>query len=306
MRIAVIGAGGVGGYFGGRLAAAGTDVTFVARGAHLAAMRSNGLRIISPLGDVTIENPKAVDDVAKLGDVDLILVAVKLWDTEAVAATLKPLAQRGAAVVSFQNGIDKDDVLRRHLPASSIIGGVSYISSFIAEAGVIQHNGTMQKLAFGEFDGTISPRVQALHDACVAARIEAVASDAIERLIWEKYVFLVGLSGATSAMRKTIGPIRENPRTRAFLLGLMKEVIAVARAKGIAVRDGFAEERLAFFDTLPSTMTSSMHNDLDRGNRLELNWLSGGVARLGAGLGVATPLNGAVADVLCLYANGRA
>jgi len=306
MRIAVIGAGGVGGYFGGRLAAAGADVTFVARGAHLAAMRSRGLRILSPLGDATIGNPKAVDDVARLGDIDLVMVAVKLWDTEAVAATLAPLAQRGATIVSFQNGIDKDDILRRHVPAAAIIGGVSYIAAVIAEPGVIQHTGTMQRLAFGEFDGTISPRVRALHDTCVTARIEAVASDAIERLIWEKYVFLVGLSGATSAMRKTIGPIRENPRTRAFLLGLMHEVVAVARAKGIAVRDGFAEERLAFFDTLPPTMTSSMHNDLDRGNRLELNWLSGGVANLGAELAVPTPLNSAVADVLCLYADGRA
>jgi 2-dehydropantoate 2-reductase len=304
MRIAVIGAGGVGGYFGGRLAAGGTDVTFVARGAHLAAMRSRGLRITSPLGDATIENPKAVDDIAKLDNVDLVMVAVKLWDTESVAATLKPLVARGASVVSFQNGIDKDEVLRRHVPAAAIIGGVSYISSFIAEAGVIQHNGTMQRLAFGEFDGTITPRVQALQDACAAARIDAVSSDAIERLIWEKYVFLVGLSGATSAMRKPIGPIRENPRTRAFLLGLMNEVAAVARARGIPLRHGFAEERLAFFDTLPPTMTSSMHNDLDRGNRLELNWLSGGAAKLGDELGVPTPMNRAVADVLALYADG--
>jgi 2-dehydropantoate 2-reductase len=222
-----------------------------------------------------------------------------------VAETLKPLAEQGAAVVSFQNGVHKDEILRQHIAAASIIGGVCYIAAVIAEPGVISHTGNMQRLVFGEYDGTRSTRVQELLDACRAAGIDAEISDAIERLIWEKYVFLVGLSGATSAIRQPIGPIRENPRTRAFLLDLMREVVAVGRAKGVSLREDYAEDRLTFCDTLPASMTSSMYHDLDRGNRMELPWLSGGVAELGTKLGIPTPLNRAVSDILSLYAPGR-
>jgi 2-dehydropantoate 2-reductase len=304
MRIAIVGAGGVGGYFGGRLAAAGSDVTFVARGAHLEAIRRKGLRIVSPLGDATIRDIKTVDDIAHVGDADLVIVAVKLWDTQSVAATLKPLTDRGAAVMSLQNGVGKDDVLRKHLPASAIIGGVSYIASVIAEPGVIEHTGKLQKLAFGEYDGSVSNRVREFLDACKAAQIDAIASDSIERLIWEKYVFLVGLSGTTSAIRKPIGAIRDNPITRAFLLEIMREVAAVARAKHVDLPEGFAEERVAYCDSLPATMMSSMANDLERGNRLELPWLSGGVVEMGEKLGVSTPMNRAVTAALTLYASG--
>jgi 2-dehydropantoate 2-reductase len=305
MRIAVIGAGGVGGYFGGRLAANGTDVVFVARGAHLQAIQRNGLRIESPLGNALIEPAHVVDDIARIDAVDLAIVAVKLWDTESVAAAIRPLAETGAAVVSFQNGVSKDEVLRKYLPASSIIGGVAYIAAVIAEPGVVRHTGQMQRLAFGEYDGSHSARVQALQEACAAANIDAVASDAIERLIWEKYVFLVAMSAVTSTMRQPLGPIRENPHTRAFLGDLMREVAAVGRAHGIALRDGFVEERLAFCDTLPASMTSSMSHDLSRGGRLELPWLSGGIVELGERVGVAAPLNRAVRDILMLYAEGR-
>jgi 2-dehydropantoate 2-reductase len=305
MHIAVIGAGGVGGYFGGRLAASGTDVTFVARGSHLQAIQSNGLRIESPLGNARIKPTHVVDDIAGIDAADLAIVAVKLWDTETIAASLRPLAERGTAVISFQNGVSKDEVLRKHLPTSSIIGGVAYIAAVIAEPGVILHTGQMQRLAFGEYDGSHSARVQAFQQACAAANIDAVASDAIERLIWEKYVFLVAMSAATSTMRQPLGPIRENPHTRAFLGDLMREVVAVGRAHGIPLRDGFVEERLAFCDTLPASMTSSMSHDLLRGSRLELPWLSGGVVELGERVGVAAPLNRAVRDILMLYVQGR-
>jgi 2-dehydropantoate 2-reductase len=164
----------------------------------------------------------------------------------------------------------------------------------------------MQRLVFGEYDGTNSARVQALFEACQKAGIDAVVSDAIERSIWEKFVLLVGLSATTASTRKGIGPIRENPQTRAFLLGLMREVVVVGRAKGVPLREDFAEDRLAFADTLPPDMKASMCHDLERGNRLELPWLSGGVARLGDELGVPTPLNHAVADVLVLHEAGKA
>jgi 2-dehydropantoate 2-reductase len=304
MKIAVLGTGGVGGYFGARLAAAGYDVTFVARGKHLDAMRKNGLRISSALGDVVVENPKAVDDVNAVGQVDLVLFAVKLWDTETAAKSVKALVDQGAAVVSFQNGVHKDEILAKYVPKASIIGGVCYIAAVISEPGVIAHSGTMQKLVFGEYDGSRSARIEAFYEACLKAGITAEISDNIERVIWEKFVFLVGLSGTTASIRKPMGPIRENPRTRAFLLQVMQEVVAIGRAKGVALPADFAQDRLSFCDTIPATMTSSMHHDLERGNRMELPWLSGGVAEFGAQLGIPTPKNSAIVDVLELYATG--
>jgi len=305
MKIAVLGTGGVGGYFGGRLAASGSDVTFVARGAHLEAIRKNGLRVISPRGDLHLQNVNVVDDIAKVGAADLVIVAVKLWDTEKVAPTLKPLVDQGAAVVSFQNGVHKDEILREHLPAKSIIGGVGYIAAVISEPGVVTHNGQMQGLTFGEYDGTKSARVQALFEACQKGGIDAQVSDAIERVIWEKFVFLVGLSGTTATIRRPIGEIRENAQTRAFLLNVMREVVEIGRAKGVPLAADFAENRLAFCDTLPASMTASMHHDLERGNRLELPWLSGGVAGFGKSLGIATPFNQAISDILAIYAPGK-
>ncbi|NPT47968.1 2-dehydropantoate 2-reductase [Paraburkholderia sp. 1N] len=304
MKIAVLGAGGVGGYFGARLAAAGFDVTFVARGKHLEAMRTNGLRVISPLGDVTVEDPKAVDDISKVGTVDLVLVAVKLWDTDTAAQSLKPLADQGAAVLSFQNGVHKDEILTRYLPEKSILGGVCYIAAVISEPGVIAHSGTMQKLTFGEYDGTQSKRVQTFYEACQKAGITSEISENIRRLIWEKFVFLVGLSGTTASIRRPIGPIRDNPRTRALLLDVMREVVAIGRAKGVDLPADFAEDRLQFCDTIPATMTSSMHHDLERGNRMELPWLSGGVSEFGAQLGIPTPKNTTITQILELYAAG--
>ena len=185
MKIAVVGAGGVGGYFGGRLAAAGGDVTFVARGAHLAAMRRSGLRITSPRGDAHIRDVRAVGTVAEAGPADLVLVGVKLWDTETAAASLGPLMRRGTAIVSFQNGVQKDDILRRYQPAHSIVGGVCYIAASIAAPAVIDHTGTMQRLVFGEYDGTTSARLEAFLAACRKAGIDAEISDSIEHNLGE-------------------------------------------------------------------------------------------------------------------------
>ncbi len=304
MRIAILGAGGVGGYFGARLAAADCEIVFVARGAHLAAMRTQGLRITSALGDLVLNRVNAVDALEKVGAVDLVVVAVKLWDTEAVAASLRPLADRGAAVVSLQNGVHKDDALRKYIPSAQIFGGLCYLAAAISEPGVIRHTGTMQRLVFGEFDGSETTRLKALLDRCQRAGLDAAISDDIDRATWQKFAFVVGLSAVTTSIRKPIGPIRENPRTRSLLLEVMREVVAVGRAKGIAFRGDYAAELLSFCDTLPPQTTSSMHNDLERGGRLELPWLSGAVAELGARLNVATPYNQAISDILSLYAQG--
>lgn len=306
MRIAIVGAGGLGGYFGARLQAAGHETFFIARGVHLAAIRRGGLRIRSALGDLHLEAVRAGDDPAGVGPVDMVLVAVKLWDTEAVARQIRPLVGPDTAVVSFQNGVGKDDILTEALGPGAVMGGVCYIAAVIAEPGVIQHTGTLQRLVFGELDGGVSTRAQAFLDACRGAGIDAQISQDIRRLTWEKFVFLAGLSGTTTAIRQPIGPIRGNAVTRRFLLDTMKEVVDVGRAAGVSLAPDFAEDRLRFVDTLPAEMTSSMHGDLKRGNRLELPWLSGAVVELGARHGVATPTNRAIAAMLALYADGSA
>lgn len=304
MRIVIMGAGGLGGYFGGRLAAAGHDVAFVARGAHLAAIRQNGLRVESALGELHLRDCVATDDPSTLAPADVVLIGVKLWDTEAAAEAIKPLVRPGTAVVSFQNGVSKDEVLTRILGREAVIGGVGQIGVVIASPGVIRHTGTMARLTFGELDNRRSDRVQALLDACQAAGIDAEIPEDINLAIWQKFAFLVPMSACTASMRSTIGPIRANPQTRAFLLDITREVAAVGRALGVKLAEDFAEQRMAFIDTLPPQMTASMQGDLARGNRLELPWLSGAVVALGGQLGVPTPLNRAVADILALYVDG--
>jgi len=304
VRIAMMGTGGVGGYFGARLAHAGHDVTFVSRGRHLEALRSKGLQVRSPLGDLHLPDPVLTDDPAQIGPVDLIVLAVKLWDTEQAAASLAPMLTERAAVVSFQNGVMKDEVLGRVVGADRVLGGVCYIAATIAEPGVIEHSGSLQKLVIGEFDGRLSPRLAALRDACVDGGIDVEVSEQIEQTTWEKFVFLVGLSGTTSLTRTTIGPIRDHPRSRAFLRDTMDEVVRVARAQGVALPTDYADDRLAFVDTVPAAMTSSMHRDLDRGHRLEVGWLSGDVVARGTDYGVPTPANRAIADLLAVHAEG--
>jgi len=304
MRIVIMGAGGLGGYFGARLAAAGNDVAFVARGAHLAAIRQDGLRVTSALGDLHLRDVVATDDPASLAPADAVLVAVKLWDTETAAEAVKPLLRPGTAVVSFQNGIDKDAVLTRILGREAVVGGVGQIGVVIASPGVIAHTGTMAKLLFGELDNTRSARVEALLAACKAAGIDAEVPDDINLAIWQKFALLIGMSGCTAAMRSTIGPIRANPQARAFLQDVIGEAVAVGRALGVELADDFVEQRMASIETLPPQMTASMQGDLARGNRLELPWLSGAVVELGRQVGVPTPLNRAVTAILALYANG--
>jgi 2-dehydropantoate 2-reductase len=304
MRIAVLAAGALGGYFGARLAQGGHEVAFVARGRQLEALRAHGLRVDSPLGDVHLPDIEVTDKPAGIGPVDLVLFTVKLWDTVEAADAIKPLLDGNTAVVSFQNGVVKDDILRQALGAEHIIGGVSYIAATIAEPGVIRHSGTLAKLVFGEYDGSLSPRVRQFRDACADGGIDVEISDRIEQAIWEKFVFLVGVSGTTSLARSAIGPIRSHPRSRAFLHDVMEEVVQVARVQGVALPADYADDRLAFVDQLNPSVTSSMNHDLERGNRLEVDWLSGDVVERGTRLGVATPCNRAISDILSIYSGG--
>jgi 2-dehydropantoate 2-reductase len=304
MRIAVMGSGGVGGYLGGRLAAAGTDVTFIARGAHLAAIREQGLRITSALGDVALRPAQASDDPAVVGPVDLVIFAVKLYDTEAAAAAITPLIGPQTGVVTFQNGVDAPETLARSLGAEHVIGGVAKIAAVVAEPGVIRHTGTMAAFLFGELDGRRSERIVALGAACAAAALDHEVSGEIWREIWSKMAFLATFAGMTALTRQPIGPIRQDPDTRALLRAGLDEAFAVARAEGVGLADDFVERTLAQCDRLPFEMKSSMLQDLERGRRLELPWLSGTIARLGGRLGVATPTHAFITTALKLHADG--
>src|SRR5689334_23045725 len=304
MRIAIIGAGGVGGYFGARLQQAGADVHFVARGSHLAAMRRDGLTVESPLGDIHLPKVNVTENPADVGPADMVWLSVKLWDMEGAVKSMRPLIGPDTGIISFQNGVQKDDILRSAFGDAAVMGGVAYIATNIDRPGVIKHTGTMQRLIFGEYDGRRSKRAETLLDFAVRGGINAELSDDVRKAIWEKFVFLVALSGSTTTMREPIGPIRSNPRSRRFLSELMRETVAVGRALGVALPADFADQRLAFVDTLPHEMTSSMHHDLKAGKRLEVPWLSGGVAQLGEKTGVPTPMNRAVRDILALYEPG--
>jgi 2-dehydropantoate 2-reductase len=304
LRILIMGSGGVGGVFGARLAKGGADVTFIARGAHLEAMRKDGLRIEGGADPIALPKVNATDDPASVGPVDMILFAVKLWDTESAARSLLPCVGPDTGLISFQNGVQKDDMLRP-IVGDALVGGTSYVSAAITAPGVIAQTGTMQGLVFGEFDGRRSMRVEAFHKACVAGGIQAEISPDINLVIWQKFVFLASVAGATTSMRAPIGAIRDNPLTRQFLLDLMREIVAVGRARGVALAPDFAEQRMTFADTLPAGMIASMYHDLQSGKPLELPWLNGGVVDLGAASGVPTPLNRAVRDVLILHAQGK-
>jgi len=304
MRLAVMGSGALGGYFGARLCKGGADVHFIARGSQLQAMRREGLRIEGP-EPIHIARVKATDDPREVGAVDVVMLCVKLWDTEAALQQIRPLIAPSTTILSFQNGVLKDQYLQSAYPQSQIMGGVSYIAATIERPGVIRQTGPMQKLVFGEFDGSRSPRGEALLAACLAGGIEAELSGNILRDTWQKYVFLVGLSGTTATTRKPIGAIRRHPQTRAFLLDVMREVVAVGRAHGIALDDNAAELALQQADAIAADITASMHHDLEEGKPLEVRWLSGGVVELGQRKEVPTPLNRAIADILALHADGK-
>ncbi|HEY6514787.1 MAG TPA: 2-dehydropantoate 2-reductase [Steroidobacteraceae bacterium] len=304
MRVLVVGSGGVGGYFGGMLAQGNCEVCFVARGPHLEAMRKAGLRIEKAEGDIHLPHVAVSNDPKSFGVPDVVLLCVKLWDLAAAARAMAPLVGPDTVVLSLQNGVQKDEVTRIAVGGDAVVGSVCYIATQISEPGVIRRTGALQRLVFGEYDREPRLQVARFFEACRHAGIDAVISSDIRRSIWEKFVFLVGFSASTTTKRSAIGPILENPVARAFLLDLMQEVVLVGRAAGVKLDAGYAEDRLAFVDTLPADTKSSMLVDLERGKRLELPWLSGYVAELGMKLGVPTPCNRAVDAVLAREVNG--
>jgi 2-dehydropantoate 2-reductase len=294
MRIAIMAAGAVGGYFGARLAAAGEDVHFIARGAHLEAIRKAGLKLDSDAGNLHLPKVNVTDDAATVGPVDIVLFAVKLWDTEHAAELTRPLLGRETAVITLQNGIDSVERLDPILGAEHVVGGITYISTTISMPGVIHHLGKLADIVCGERDGKPSARLTALAGAAKKAGFQFRISPNIDLDRWRKFVFLSSFAGATALTRQPIGPIMADADMREFARALFAESTAVARAQGFAFPNEFVDRQMAMAAHMPAAMKASMAQDLERGGRLEVEWLSGAVARIGRTAGVPTPAHAAV------------
>ena len=304
MRIAVVGAGGVGGGFGAALAKAGADVTFIARGAHLAAMKSAGLKVQGGRGETHLVPTQATDDPAEIGKVDIVLFCVKLWDVESAGAQIKPLIGADTAVIPLQNGIDAAERLIPILGENAVMGGVAQISASIIAPGVIQQVGTFMRMIFGELDGKRSKRGEDFLALCLKAGFDATLSDQILTELWMKFILLAANAGITALARQPIGKLRDDPDIRPIFIAAYQEMIDVGRAKGIALPADALEKILDFTSHAPPAMKASMALDLDRGNRLELPWLGGKVVELGRQLGVPTPTHSMMYAMLKPYMMG--
>ncbi|MCG8546792.1 MAG: 2-dehydropantoate 2-reductase [Alphaproteobacteria bacterium] len=304
MRFAIFGAGAVGGYLGAHLAAAGEEVVFVARGAHLDAIRERGLRIESPNGDLHIHPAQASDDPADIGPVDVVLFAVKLFDTAATAEACRPLMGPDTTVIGLQNGVEAHDIIGGILGPERVMGGTIYIAAVIAEPGLIRQTGTFAKTIFGEIDGRPSERGAAIEAVCKAAGLDATFSDSVLTDIWMKFVILVALSGVTTATRKPLGLLRADPDTRALLQNAIDEAVTVGRAAGVSLPEDAVARQMAALDGFPTDMVASMLHDLNAGKPMELDYLSGAVGRLGRQFGVATPVHDTLYATLKPYKDG--
>jgi len=304
MRIAVVGAGGVGAGFGAALAKAGGDVTFIARGAHLAAMKSNGLKVESPRGDVHLQPTQATDDPAAVGPVDIVLFCVKLWDVESAGKHIKPLVGPNTAVIPLQNGIDAPERLVPILGKQAVMGGVAQISASIVAPGVIRQVGTFMRMLFGELDGSRSQRGEAFLALCQKAGFDAMLSDQILSELWIKFILLATNASVMAVARQPIGKLRDDPDMRPQFVAAYNEVIAVGKARGVKLPANTLDMMLAFNAGAPPTMKPSMALDLERGNRIELPWLGGKVVELGRTLGVPTQTHALMYAALKPYVMG--
>ncbi len=298
-----MGTGGVGGYFGARLADSGTDVAFIARGAHLQALRTSGLRLVSPKGNVHLPRVTATDDPTMIGPVDVVFFTVKLYDSEAAYGLLPPLVGPDTVVVTFQNGIDSVDGLANTIGRAHVAGGVAHVQAAIVEPGVIRHT-ALDLLIFGELDGSRTPRLQRLYDGCIAAGFEARLTDRIEDELWLKFVRLTSLSGMMSAARSPLGVLRDDEDLWAMLQAAIMEAMAVAHARHVQFPPNVVSDMLRHIGGMPAHAKSSMLEDLEHGRRLELPWLNARLVRVGEELAVPTPIHRFIATVLKPFVNG--
>jgi len=305
MKIAVIGAGGVGGYFGGKLALAGHQVQFLARGKHLAAMRAKGLRIDSPAGAVTVERVNVTDDPAMLAGADIVMVTTKLWDLADTGRQIAAAVGPRALVIPFQNGVDAVDLLSQSIPRERVAAGVAYIAATIREPGVIAQTGTIARLRVGALLPEQAPLLREFVAAGIAAGFACELAEDAESMLWQKFVFLNAFSGLTSLTRQTAQVIRTDPDLRATFATSIHEAIALATHSGVHLPEGFEGAQMTALDNLPAEMRSSMSNDLIAGYRLEAPWLCGGVVRRSAAAGLQAPVNQTIWAALKPYVNGK-
>jgi 2-dehydropantoate 2-reductase len=291
MRIAVMGAGALGGYFGGRLAAAGHDVVLIARGAHLVAIRERGLKIRSPRGNLYVPEIAATDDPRSVGAVDVIMFMVKNYDVQSAAQAIAPMLAPNTMVVTCQNGVSAHDRLGAIIGAQYVVAGVARIPAHIPEPGVINHSAMWDTLSFGELDGRVTSRIEAFRDAIIGAGGTALIPDNILHDLWSKFISQAMLASITTLTRLDIGPLRNNPDSRALFLAGMEETDRVGRAVVPDLPEGIVEKTWKSVGTLPDTMHASMLDDLNAGKRLEVDYLSGDVVRLGRKHGIPTPIH---------------
>ena len=304
MRVGVIGAGGVGGYFGGRLAQAGVEVALLARGAHLAAVREHGLRVRGLVDDFTVRVP-ASQDPAEIGPCDFVLFCVKSYDTEEAAAQLEPLLAAETAVVSLQNGVDNEEKIAARIGSEHVLGGAAFIFAYIAAPGLIEQTAGPRRIVFGELDGSRSERAESLLAACRTADIDAAIADDIRVVVWDKYALICAVAGVTAASRLPMDRLLAVRESRDFFRRIVGEVALVARAEGVALADAIVDEKTAFAETLEPGSFSSLHHDLVTGRRLELDALHGELIRRAARHGLHVPASEAVYALLKPWEGAR-
>jgi 2-dehydropantoate 2-reductase len=305
MRIAVMGTGGMGGYFGGLLARAGEDVTFIARGDHLEAIRNNGLTVKSKLSGNFNIPAKATDNTHEIGPVDFVLFCVKAYDNAVAADQIRPLIGPETVVLSVQNGIDNEQQIGEVIGPEHIVGCVSYVSSTIASSGVIAQTAGPGKIVFGEMQGGTSHRTETLQSTLQNSGITAELHSDIQVALWQKFLAICGVNGITALTRLPLGEILACEETRNLMRGTMEEVEAVARARSAALPDGCVDQSMDLFRSMGASVRGSMYYDLAAGRRLELEVLNGTVVRLGGGHGIPTPINFAIYAALKPYLNGQ-
>ncbi|MDR5682429.1 MAG: 2-dehydropantoate 2-reductase [Armatimonadota bacterium] len=305
MKIAVYGAGGVGGYFGGRLALAGADVHLIARGAHLEALGQRGLRVRSLAGDFEVRLP-ATDEPERIGPCDAVLFCVKSYDTEEAASRLPPLLREGTAVVSLQNGVDNEEKIARAVGWEHVLGGAAFVFATIASPGVIAHTAGPGRIVFGEMDGTRSERATRLLEACRRAGVDAELHSDIRTVLWDKFAFICAQAGLTAAVRLPIGEIRGAPASWAMFRRIVEEVCAVAAAEGVPLPQDTADRHQEFAQRLEPDSLSSLHHDMTSGRRMELEALHGTVVRLARKHGIDVPMSQAVYAILEPWARRNA
>lgn len=304
MRIAIMGAGGVGGYYGGRLAEADHDVTFITRGEHLRAIQARRLKLAGPAGDAVISGAQATDDPGQLAPVDVVLFCVKLFDTEAAARAIAPLLSKGGVCITLQNGVDGQHRIGAIVGNDRVIGGIAFVSALIESPGVIRYTSKAPSIKFGEADGRTSERATRFRDACASAGFDAEVVADIRAAQWHKFVGLTVNAALTSLTRKPAGVIYHDPDLLALARAGFAEAAAVAKANAVPLPGDIVEQQLQNHQKFPPEMYASMYHDLVRGRRLELESLSGLIVRSGRALGVPTPFHAMAYACLKPYVNG--